>query len=176
MKGRKQHRATGGVINRTESPSEVYSGAGSNVVKEARQRKRGGRVGKEIGHAEGKLAKMRLDRPGRKSGGRVGAEKAPLSMAAKTSGPDDGPKQMPQDAGCYKRGGKVKKDGEDEDDRGGSDHWIAGAVKHPGALHRELHVPQGEKIPAKKLAKAAHSDNPKLAKRARLAETLKSLH
>ena len=37
-------------------------------------------------------------------------------------------------------------------------------------------MPQGEKIPAKKLDKAAHSDNPTLAKRARLAETLKGLH
>ena len=33
--------------------------------------------------------------------------------------------------------------------------WIAGAIKKPGALHRELGVPQGQKIPAKKLAKAA---------------------
>ncbi len=55
-------------------------------------------------------------------------------------------------------------------------NWIAGAVKHPGALHKSLGVPQGEKIPAKKLAKAAHSDNPTLAKRARLAETLGRLH
>jgi hypothetical protein len=56
---------------------------------------------------------------------------------------------------------------------GYSAHWIAGAIKHPGALHSELHVPQGEKIPEAKLTKAAHSDNPTLAKRARLAETLK---
>lgn len=49
-------------------------------------------------------------------------------------------------------------------------------MKHPGALHRELGVPQGDKIPEKKLEKAAHSDNPKLARRARLAETLKSFH
>jgi hypothetical protein len=54
--------------------------------------------------------------------------------------------------------------------------WIQGAIKHPGALHKALHVPEGEKIPAKKLAKAAHSDNPKLAKRAHLAQTLKGLH
>lgn len=50
--------------------------------------------------------------------------------------------------------------------------WIQKAIKHKGALHKSLHVPEGEKIPAKKLAKAAHSDNPKLAKRARLAQTL----
>jgi len=58
----------------------------------------------------------------------------------------------------------------------GGGNWIAGAIKHPGALHKSLGVPQGEKIPAKKLAKAEHSSNPKLAKRARLAETLKGLH
>lgn len=58
-----------------------------------------------------------------------------------------------------------------------SDKWIQKAVeKHPGALHKSLHVPEGEKIPAKKLAKASHSDDPTLAKRARLAETLKKLH
>lgn len=65
---------------------------------------------------------------------------------------------------AYASGGHVK------------DKWIAGAVKHPGALHRSLGVPQGEKIPEKKLAKAENSDNPTLAKRARLAETLKSFH
>lgn len=57
-----------------------------------------------------------------------------------------------------------------------ADHWIQGAVQHPGALHRELHVPQGEKIPHAKIMKAAHADNPILAKRARLAETLSKLH
>lgn len=56
------------------------------------------------------------------------------------------------------------------------DHWIKGAISHPGALHRELHVPEGQKIPHSKVAKAAHSDNPTLAKRARLAETLGKLH
>jgi hypothetical protein len=54
--------------------------------------------------------------------------------------------------------------------------WIQGAIKHPGALHKSLHVPAGEKIPAKKLEKAAHSSNPKLAKRANLAKTLKRMH
>ena len=58
----------------------------------------------------------------------------------------------------------------------GGENWIAGAIKHPGALHKSLHVPKGEKIPEKKLAKAEHSSNPKLAKRARLAETLKGMH
>lgn len=60
--------------------------------------------------------------------------------------------------------------------RGGSKNWIAGAIKHPGALHRSLHVPAGQKIPAKKLAKAAHSDNPTLRHRVALAKTLKKMH
>jgi hypothetical protein len=54
--------------------------------------------------------------------------------------------------------------------------WIKGAIKHKGALHKELGVPEGKKIPAKKLKKAEHSKNPKLKKRAILAETLKKMH
>jgi len=58
---------------------------------------------------------------------------------------------------------------------GGKIKWIQGAIKHPGSLHKALHVPEGEKIPAKKLEKATHSHNPKLAK-ANLAKTLKRMH
>jgi hypothetical protein len=68
-------------------------------------------------------------------------------------------------ADCAKRiGGAIRKA------KGGD--WIAGAIKHPGALHKQLGVPQGEKIPAKKLAKAAQAGG-KLGERARLAQTLK---
>lgn len=56
----------------------------------------------------------------------------------------------------------------------GKKNWIAGAIKpsSKGALHKELGVPEGEKIPAKKLAKAAKAGGVE-GKRARLAETLK---
>lgn len=54
-------------------------------------------------------------------------------------------------------------------------NWIAGAIKKPGALHKELGVPQGQKIPAKKLAKAAKAGG-KEGQRARLAETLEGMH
>ena len=57
-----------------------------------------------------------------------------------------------------------------------ADNWIKGAIKHPGALHKELGVPEGKKIPAKTLEKAKHSDNPKITKQANLAATLKKLH
>lgn len=52
--------------------------------------------------------------------------------------------------------------------------FIQKAIKHPGALHKELGVPEGKKIPAKKLAKAAKAKG-KLGQRARLAETLKGM-
>lgn len=44
-----------------------------------------------------------------------------------------------------------------------------------GALHKDLKVPQGQPIPMQKIVKAAHSNNPTLAKRANLAMTLKKL-
>lgn len=53
--------------------------------------------------------------------------------------------------------------------------WIQKAIKKPGALHRELGVPMGKKIPANKLAAAAKKGG-KEGKRARLAETLKGMH
>jgi hypothetical protein len=56
-----------------------------------------------------------------------------------------------------------------------SEKWIQKAIKHPGKLHRDLGVPQGKKIPAKKLAKAEHSKNPSIRREANLAQTLKKL-
>lgn len=54
-------------------------------------------------------------------------------------------------------------------------NWIAGAIKHPGALHKTLGVAAGKKIPEKKLEQATHSKNPLTRKRAQLAETLKGM-
>ncbi|MHB1059855.1 MAG: hypothetical protein ACYC0F_18435 [Rhodanobacter sp.] len=54
-------------------------------------------------------------------------------------------------------------------------NWIQGMKMKKGALHKELGVPEGKKIPAKKLEKAEHSKNPTEAKRARLAKTLEHL-
>lgn len=57
-----------------------------------------------------------------------------------------------------------------------ADYFIKKAIKHPGALHKELGVAMGKKIPTSKLNEAAHSKNPKLRKRAILAKTLSSFH
>ncbi len=54
--------------------------------------------------------------------------------------------------------------------------WIQKAIKHPGALHRSLGVPAGEKIPESKLEKASHSSNPTTRRRANLAKTLRKMH
>ena len=59
----------------------------------------------------------------------------------------------------YAEGGKVK-------------NWIAGAIKHPGALRKKLGAKEGEPIPEKKLAAAAGKSG-KIGKQARLAQTLK---
>jgi hypothetical protein len=53
--------------------------------------------------------------------------------------------------------------------------FIQKAIKHPGALHRELGVPEGKTIPVSKMRKALHSDNPKMRKQANLAKTLRGL-
>ena len=58
----------------------------------------------------------------------------------------------------------------------GKKHFIQDAIKHPGALRVSLHIKEGEKIPAKKLEKASHSENPTMRKRAVLAETLSHMN
>lgn len=54
--------------------------------------KRGGRAKKkkDVGKMHGAGVKQRLDRPGRKRGGAVGANRSPLSTAHKAGGGGDG--------------------------------------------------------------------------------------
>ena len=52
--------------------------------------------------------------------------------------------------------------------------WIDKAIKKPGALHKQLGIPQGKKISSKTLARAAGAPG-KLGQRARLAEKLKKM-
>jgi hypothetical protein len=54
-------------------------------------------------------------------------------------------------------------------------NWIKGAIKKPGALHKEMGVPEGKKIPEKRLDKAAKAGG-KLGARARLAKTLEKMN
>lgn len=66
---------------------------------------------------------------------------------------------------CSKSGMKKKSEGK---------NWIAGAIKKPGALRKELHIKKGKTIPKAKLKVAAKVKG-KEGKRARLAITLSKL-
>lgn len=74
MKGKKHHgkshKADGGRTHMKVSGNP-------DVFKEAEERKHGGKVHK----MHGGKTKHRFDKPGRKKGGRVGADHAPLSSA-----------------------------------------------------------------------------------------------
>ena len=58
---------------------------------------------------------------------------------------------------------------------GEADKWIQKAIKKPGALRKQLGVPEGEKIPKSKLDAAA-KEGGKLGQRARLAKTLSKMN
>ena len=87
---RKKHKGMGGKID----GADVASG-NEEVLEEAegKRRKRGGKA--VIAHRmTGGATKMRLDRPGRKRGGRVGADTAPLSSANAKHSADAEPHSM----------------------------------------------------------------------------------
>lgn len=84
----KKHKASGGRAHEVVSgnPDVLKEAKGEESYDEGDERKKGGKVKKHVGMPEGKKAKHRMDRPmhkGRKSGGRVGSDKAPLSSAHK---------------------------------------------------------------------------------------------
>lgn len=56
----------------------------------------------------------------------------------------------------------------------GHDVSLYRAMHHlnKGGLHRALNVPEGQKIPADKLASAKNSKNPHVAKMAHFADTM----
>lgn len=58
-----------------------------------------------------------------------------------------------------------------------AEKFIQKAIKHPGALHEQLGVKEGKKIPAKKMADALSGKyGVKARRRAQFAKTLKSFH
>lgn len=59
----------------------------------------------------------------------------------------------------------------------GNGHWINAAIKHPGELHMELGIAQGQKIPAKKMQIAeSGADGPAVQRRAKFAKELEGFH
>lgn len=53
-----------------------------------------------------------------------------------------------------------------------AEKWIQKMHMKKGALHKSLGVPEGKKIPEKKLDKAEHSKNKTIVRRVKLAKTL----
>lgn len=87
-----------------------------------------------------------------------------------------GPFQIAQRRLLTKRDEKMLEEllAEEERNNAMSKNWIAGAIGKPGALHRDLGVPMGKKIPLK-AERAAAKGNSVTAKRARLALTLRRM-
>lgn len=55
-------------------------------------------------------------------------------------------------------------------------NFIKGAINKPGQLHKDLGIPEGEKIPEDKIEAAASGQyGSKVSQRARFAKTLKSM-
>jgi hypothetical protein len=104
MKGKMHGKKAGGgsveegrdLEKEDKTPSVVYAGKDSDVVKEASKRKKGGVCKKRGGAVDGEKGEKRLDKmPRRATGGRVGAETRPLSEASKIS-ERPGAKQGPE--------------------------------------------------------------------------------
>lgn len=83
---RSKHAKGGKVEPKNDPGEDTYAGKDSDVKKEAEEKAKGGRIKVKRaagGPVAGKKTKMRLDRPGRKRGGGVGADKHPLTSASK---------------------------------------------------------------------------------------------
>lgn len=83
MSRARHKKASGGKV--------YYAGGESHVAKEAAEHKKGGKCYKKGGKAkdlkaEGGKGKMHLGKMKRATGGRVGADKSPLSSAHKATG------------------------------------------------------------------------------------------
>jgi len=102
MKGHKGHhhgKAEGGRTHliAAGNPDVLKEAEGKEDYAKGDEKKHGGKVkrksgGKVLGLMTGGGVRPRLDRPGRKSGGRVGSDRSPLSSAHRTSGAEDMPK------------------------------------------------------------------------------------
>lgn len=103
-------------------------------------------------------------------GARLGARAATshvLGALSRHAGPQQQAQPAPMPAPAGQPGAPGMK-------RGGK--FIQKAHLKKGALHQDLGVPQGQKIPEAKLKAATHSQNPTTRRRAVLAETMKGFH
>ncbi len=97
---RARHKEKGGRIGMVASgnPDVIKEAEGKEDYAKGDERKRGGRAkkkngGKVIGLMTGGGVKPRMDRPGRKRGGAVGADRSPLSSAHMHAKPGTAPEE-----------------------------------------------------------------------------------
>lgn len=141
-----------------ENPEAVAAAIGRKKYGKAKFQKAAA-AGKKLGEAS-KPDFLDLDKDGNKQ--------EPMKKAAKE-------KQKVEESKCMECGMWESKCSCEKEPVEESEKWIQKAIKKPGALHKQLGVPQDEKIPAGKLNKAAKAGG-KLGQRARLAKTLKSFN
>jgi len=158
-KGGKAHKFGGGMIGNNPIADQNMALGKAAGMKPATTMKKGGKIHRDAG---GKTPSAKVPMPPRRYEDEDVKGMSPEQIQELMYGSDPYGSDRTGGAAPKKDGGKIK--------------WIQGAIKHPGSLHKALHVPAGEKIPEKKLKKAEHSENPKLAKKAHLAETLKHMH
>lgn len=105
----KKHHAGGGRTNLVASgnPDVIKEAEGKEPYAKGDEKKHGGRAkhhkhkranggkvqGTALGLMTGGAVRPRLDRPGRKSGGRVGADRAPLSSAHSSGASESLPRE-----------------------------------------------------------------------------------
>ena len=82
--GNKAMRANGGAARADGGKTLEYTKE-ANVMDEAKERKDGGKAKKHLDMEGAKTKVRRLDRPGRKRGGGVGADSTPLTTAARVT-------------------------------------------------------------------------------------------
>lgn len=121
------------------------------------QRKYGAKKMAKWGAAE-KKRETKMEQGPPEGAPRLGmkAGKCPFAKSKKDEKPEEG--TQPRGVAYLREGEK----------------WIKGAIKQPGALHKALGVPEGEKIPKGKIKKAAKKSG-KVGQEARLAMTLAKL-
>ncbi len=94
----KHHKKGGGrtLMKASGNPDVFKEAEGKEPYDKGDEKKKGGRVKRKTGGAvtmTGGVVRPRLDRPGRKRGGRVGSDTSPLTSAHHTSSAETLPKE-----------------------------------------------------------------------------------
>jgi hypothetical protein len=154
--GGRIHRADGGLMVPTSRPPNATPQPGMGAL---------GRATITMPVADAARAASGMVQAGRAIGAGRGAARAPMPAIAPGAATALGAARPPVGGAMpgMKEGGKVRHKG-----------FHPGGT--PGKLHKEIGVPEGQKIPAGRLEAATHSSNPEVRRDAIRAETMKKWH